>query len=141
LQQALTNARAGYIIPTSQHTEESKMTHQVFGALSNTLMGLAVVPDTAIPGVTYTMGKTLYREVDDGTDSPEPAEARAARVAAPRAVRVLGAPSKADRVREMIVEAKAVGTRPEVVVVAVVAELGMARGLAAKYVKENWSRV
>ena len=113
----------------------------VFGAVTNALLGNTVTPVLELRGVTYTMGKTNYRQVDDGTDSQEPAAAQERRVAAPRAERVAGAPSKADLVREMIAEAKAVGGDLLVVIARVVAELGMARGQASKYVNENWSRV
>ncbi len=113
----------------------------VFGAVTLALLGTTVTPVLAARGVTYTMGKTNYREVDDGTDSREPTEAREVRVAAPRAARVQGAPTKADQVREMIAEAKACHSDLLVVIARVVAELGMARGQASKYVNENWSRV
>lgn len=49
--------------------------------------------------------------------------------------------SKADRIREQIGLAKANGLNGDVVVTWANVELGMAKPLAKKYVKENWMKV
>ena len=113
-------------------------TNTAFGTLCNALVGNAIKPVKGTKGKAYTMGKTNYSEVDDGTDT---VVEKAVKVAAPKADKPAGTPSKADVVRGLIAEAKAAGDDANVVIARTVLLLNMARGQASTYVKNNWDRV
>ena len=106
----------------------------VWTTFVNGVQGKFVKPvDIALPAQAYDMGRAV------GARKPAPkATVTVVTDTAPAAPRT---GTKADRVREMIAAAKCVGDTAESVVAAVVAELGMAKGLAKSYVKNNWSKV
>lgn len=113
-------------------------TNNAFGTLCNALLGDATKPVKGAKGKAYTMGKSNYTEVDDGTDI---AVEKGAKVSTPVVVKEGSTPSKADTVRTLIAEAKAAGDDANVVIARTVLLLNMARGQASTYVKNNWDRV